>query len=330
MSALGRIRRLLPGLVVLGGAAILARTIGNQVQVLSPLIVAIAVGVLVANTVGIPEWASPGVDRHSLILETGIVLLAARLTVEELVSVGPIVVGLASAAVVFGLVFSEAVAGRLLGVGQPTKSLLAAGASVCGVSAVLAVAGSIDVDETDIAYAVATILLFDAVTLVVYPVLGGLVGLTAKQFGVWAGLSLFSTGPTAAVGFSVSQTAGEWATITKLVRNSFIGVLAVAYAVVHATAVDAADVSVVWNRFPKFLFGFVVVAAIANTLSLSPTTADAIGVTGDWLFTLAFAGLGFDMELRRLKATGSRPVAMVVVHLLTIGAVSLALVLLFL
>mgnify|MGYP006289382063 CR=1 FL=1 len=267
MTARTHARRLLPGLAVLAGAAVVARALGTRFAHLSALVVAIAVGALVAETV----------------------------------------------------------AGRLLDVDGRTTSLLAAGASICGVSAVVAVAGSIDVDETDIAYAVATILLFDAVTLVVYPALGGVLGITGRQFGIWAGLSLFSTGPTAAVGFAMSETAGRWATVTKLVRNSFIGLLAVAYAVRHTAGTgDATDPSELWNRFPKFLLGFLAVAAIANALTLPTATESAIDATGDWLFTLAFAGLGFDLDLASLGAAGARPVALVVAHLATISTLSLA------
>ncbi|RBI59227.1 putative sulfate exporter family transporter [halophilic archaeon] len=324
MTARTHARSLLPGLALLAGVAVVARTLGTRLAHLSPLIVAIAVGALVANTVGVPDWATPGVSRHKLLLETGIVLLGARLTVEELVTTGPLVVVLAAGAVVVGVLFTEAVAGRLLDVDGRTTSLLAAGASICGVSAVVAVAGSIDVDETDITYAVATILLFDAVTLVVFPILGSVLGITGKQFGIWAGLSLFSTGPTAAVGFAMSETAGRWATVTKLVRNSFIGLLAIAYAVRYTAGTgDSTGPTELWNRFPKFLLGFLAVIAIVNAVTLPTSTVAAIDVTGDWLFALAFAGLGFDLDLDSLGAAGMRPVALVVAHLATVSTLSL-------
>ncbi|WP_135305921.1 YeiH family protein [Haloarcula amylovorans] len=320
--------RLLPGLAVLGAIAIVARVIGGATP-LSPLVVAIGSGAAVAATVGAPEWAEPGLDRHKLLLETGIVLLGAQLTLGQLASTGPLVVGLAAGVVVVGVVFTEVV-GRRVGIERRTRSLLAAGASVCGVSAVLAVAGSIDSDEADISYAAGTVLLFDAVTLVVFPILGSMLGLPDRAFGIWAGLSLFSTGPTAAVGFAVSETAGQWATVTKLVRNTFIGFLAVAYALRYAGGGEQADATEIWYRFPKFLVGFLVVAAIVNVGFVGSGTQAVVATVSDWLFTLAFVGLGFELNPRRLRATGLRPIAVVLAHFLTVSLLALVAVTLLL
>jgi uncharacterized integral membrane protein (TIGR00698 family) len=298
----------------------------------SPLIAAIGIGVIVAAVVGVPEWAEPGVDRHKLLLETGIVLLGAQLTVGQLVTTGPLVVGLAIGVVIVGVLFVEIV-GRQVGFESRSRSLLAAGASVCGVSAVLAVAGSIDSDEAEISYAAGTVLLFDAITLVVFPILGAALGLPDRLFGVWAGLSLFSTGPTAAVGFAVSETAGQWATITKLVRNTFIGVLAVAYALYYTS--DTGDTgrtnaTEIWYRFPKFLVGFLLVALLANLGVVDSSAQAAVGTVSDWLFALAFVGLGFELNPRQLQSTGTGPLLVVLaqfitVSLLALGAVTLLL-----
>jgi uncharacterized integral membrane protein (TIGR00698 family) len=316
----GSLRSVVPGLAVLVGLAVVARVVGGAVPAVSPLILAIALGVSLANTVGLPAVAVPGANRHKLILETAIVLLGAQLTFGELLDAGGTIVLLAAVAVVFSVLYLELLARFVFDIGRGARAVLAAGASVCGVSAVLAVAGSIDVEESAVTYAVATILLFDAVTLVVFPAVAPHLGLSSRQFGVWAGLSLFSTGPTAAVGFAVSETAGRWATLTKLVRNSFIGVLAIAYALRHATAsADRVSVSEVWTRFPKFLLGFLAVLAVANLGLLSPAATTSLERTTDWLFTVAFVGLGFDIEVRRLRSAGLRPIALVLVHLLTLG-----------
>ncbi len=317
------LRRYLPGIAVLLGFAVVARVIGGAAAVLSPLIVAIAFGVVVSNTVGVPDWAAAGVDTHKLFLETGIVLLGVRLTFGDLVETGIVVVLLAAGVVLFGVVYLELVARLFFDIKRRARSLLAAGTSVCGVSAVIAVAGAIDADELNVTYAVATILLFDAVTLVVVPPLAGPLGLTDRTFGVWAGLTLFSTGPTAAVGFSVSETAGQWATITKLVRNSFIGVLAVGYAVVYATAgAERTSPREIWTQFPKFLLGFLAVVVIANTGVLSAGSIEAVGTVRSWLFTVAFVGLGLEIALRRLRDVGVKPVVLVGIHLLTVGSLT--------
>jgi len=307
----------LPGLALLAVLGVVARELG-RITPFSPFVVAIVAGVGVAAAVDLPGWIRTGVGQYKLLLETGIVLLGAGLTVTQLVDTGPLVVALAAGVVVFGVILGESI-GRAAGVEPTTRSLLSAGASVCGVSAVLAVAGSISADEADITYAAGTVLLFDAATLLVFPTVGVALGLPDPVYGVWAGLSLFSTGPAAAVGFAVSDVAGQWATVTKLVRNTFIGVLAVGYAVHHATAGgDRPRVREVWYRFPKFLIGFVVVVLIANAGLLDAGARASLGTVSDWLFTVAFVGLGMDLNPRRLRATGLAPIAVVLTQFLII------------
>jgi uncharacterized integral membrane protein (TIGR00698 family) len=319
---MGVFGRMLPGLAVLAILAVIARAIG-AVTPINPLVVAIASGALVATVLSVPVWAEPGLDVHKLLLETGIVLLGAQLALEQLAATGLVVIGLATVVVVTGVLFIELL-GRRAAIEPKTRALLAAGASVCGVSAVLAVAGSVDCDEADISYVAGTVLLFDAVTLIVFPLISTVLGVPDRSFGVWAGLSVFSTGPAAAVGFAVSETAGQWATVTKLVRNSFIGVLAVAYAVYYARDGERADITTVWSRFPKFLVGFLVLAVAVNIGIVDAATQMTLGRAGDWLFTLAFVGLGVELNPRRLRATGLRPVGIILAHLIVVSLAALA------
>lgn len=86
---------------------------------------------------------------------------------------------------------------------------MAAGTGIYGVSAVVAVARSINTDEEPIAYAAGTVLLFDAVSIIAYPAIGTLLSVPDRVFGVWPGLSTFGTGPTVAAGFPYSETAGQ-------------------------------------------------------------------------------------------------------------------------
>ena len=319
------VRTYLPGLALLAGGAVAATLVADAVPGLQPLVVAVALGVGVGNTVGVPEVAEPGVGVDKLFLETGIVLLGAAVAVEEFLAAGPTVLGLVVAVVAGGLLFTEAVARGLFRIGSPTSSLLAAGASICGVSAVVAIGRVLDARGAAVTFAAATILLFDAATLVAFPLAGEWLGLTGRQFGVWAGVSMFSTGPVAAAGFAYSPEAGQWATVTKLARNALLGGVAVAYSVAY-TARSAADPGVrrLWAEFPKFLLGFLIVAAVANSGLLSPAALASIGRVSDALFALAFVGLGLSIRVEDMRAVGAAPVGAVLVHLLAVSAVALA------
>ena len=324
MGLVAAARPYLPGLALLAIGAALSNAVAGAIDGLQPLVVAVAVGALVGNTVGTPDAAEPGVGVDKLFLETGIVLLGAAVVVEEFLAAGPTVLGLVVIAVAGGLLLAELIARVLFRLDGATPSLLAAGASICGVSAVVAIGRVLDARGAAITFAAATVLLFDAITLVAFPLAGEWLGLSSRQFGVWAGVSMFSTGPVAAAGFAHSPEAGQWATVTKLARNSLLGGVAVAYSLAY-TARSATDPGVrrLWAEFPKFLLGFLAVAAIANSGLLSPAALESIGRVSDALFTLAFVGLGLSIRLREMREVGGAAVAAVLVHLLVVSTLAL-------
>lgn len=320
----------LPGVAVLIASAVAARIAASRLPGVDELLLAIVAGVVVTNGVGIPDRYERGVRTHKVWLGAGIVLMGVSLSLETIVRSGPALVLTVGGIAAFTLLLVEALARFPFDVADRLASLLAAGASICGVSAVVAVGGSIDADEEQLAYAAATVLLFDAVTLVVYPAVGQLLELSAQVFGIWAGVSMFSTGPVVAVGFAHSELAGQWATVTKLTRNALIGVVAVGYAVYYARRrVDAGRRSVewreLWDRFPKFVAGFVLLALVAAAGVLTPSQHRSIENAYGWLFLLAFVGLGTELEVRKLKCAGVRPALVVLVTLVTVSVSSLLL-----
>ncbi|NHN49148.1 putative sulfate exporter family transporter [Halostella sp. JP-L12] len=321
-------RRSVPGLLLLVAVAGAATLLGRAIPLVTPLVLAIAVGAVAANVFRIPAWAERGVATHSTLLEAGIILLGASLSVEAIVAAGPVLVGLIVAVVAFGLALVQALS-RAAALGDRMGSLLAAGSSICGVSAIAAVAPVCDADESQIAHAAATILLFDAVTLVAFPAVGSLLDVAPRPFGVWIGLSMFSTGPVAAAGFAHSPVAGKWATMTKLARNALIGVVAVGYSIRYtgrtAGAIDQ-PVRQVWVDFPKFLLGFVLVALLTNVGAIPGWAVDPILTASDALFLLAFAGLGFEIRLGELRNAGVVPVGVVGGYLLVVSALTYLLV----
>ncbi|MGB9986780.1 YeiH family protein [Salarchaeum japonicum] len=315
------VRRRAPGFLVLVAVAALAVAVSRAVGVGSPLLLAVAFGAVAANAFPTPDALAPGLALHGRLLEAGIVALGATLGLGALAAVGPLVLLLVAAVVAASVLVTE-LGARVAGLSRESGSLLAAGASVCGVSAVAAVAGSIDAAEERVAYAAATVLLFDAITLAVFPALGHLLALTPREFGVWAGLAMFSTGPVTAAGFAYGPLAGQWATVTKLVRNTAIGVLALFYAVGHADA--DRPLRALTSGIPGFLVGFLALAALAATGVLPAPVRSGFDALSEACFLLAFAGLGFDLRLDAFRTAGLRPVAVVATTLLVVGTLSLA------
>lgn len=328
MVIVGALRRLAPGLGVLIGLGLLARGIAAMIPLGSHLVVVIVLGVLVANTVGVPDWAEYGVGTHDLWLEVGIVLMGVTIALERIVDAGLRVLLVVGAAVCVTILTVEVLSRELFDIPEKIGSLLAAGSSICGVSAIAAVAGSIKPDQQQIAYAAATVLLFDAVTLVVYPVVGHVLGLSDAVFGIWAGTTMFSTGPVTAAGFAYSRTAGEWAVLVKLTRNTLIGVVAVGYALYYSRR-GATGATVdhtwryLWESFPKFVIGFVALMILGSAGVLSDPQIETLDNASSWLFLVAFAGLGLSIDVGELRESGTRPVAVVSVSLIVVSSLTL-------
>ncbi len=318
------VRRRVPGVALLVLIAALAVVLGRHLPFLTPLILAIVVGALLANTVGVPTWAGPGVATSSILLEVGIVLLGAQLPLGPLLDAGPVVLVLVATVVITGVLIVTALV-RETELNDRLGSLLAAGSSICGVSAIAAVAPLCDADDAQIAHAAATIILFDAITLVTFPALGHFLDLGPQFFGIWVGLAMFSTGPVAAAGFAFSPVAGQWATVTKLARNAFIGVVAVWYSLRYASKASQGyrdSASTLLADFPWFLVGFGALVVVANSGVLSQPTLDGFASASDGLFLLAFAGLGAEMHLREMRRAGSVPVAVVGANLIAVAAIA--------
>jgi len=179
-------------------------------------------------------------------------------------------------------------------------------------------------------YAAGVVLLVDAITIVVYPGSSGRVlDLSGVVFGVWAGVSMLSTGPVVAVGFAHSEVAGQWATMTKLARNALIGAVALGYAWYYTRRGSGGSVSfaTLWSKFPKFVVGFIAFIVLASVGVFSPEQQASIANAVDWLFLLAFVGLGTEIRIESLRRTGVAPILVVFAAILVVSVLSLTVLL---
>ncbi len=157
---------------------------------------------------------------------------------------------------------------RGFGLAPKLVSLLSVGASVCGVSAIIATQGAIEADEEDSSIAIAAILALGAISLFVFPMVGHALHLSDRAYGVWTGLAVDNTAETAAAGALYSDAAGKIAVLTKTCRNALIGFVVLGYALYWASKGQAAGIgnkaAFLWNRFPKFVLGFLLISLLAT------------------------------------------------------------------
>jgi len=296
---------------------------------------AIVFGLLVTNTVGLHRVFRPGVQTYEFWLKVGIVALGVRFVLGDIVKLG----GISLVQILVDMVVAGAIilaAARLFGLSGKLGSLLAIGTSICGVSAIVATKGAIRARNSDVGYAIAAILALGAVALFTLPLLGHGIGLTDHEFGLWAGLAVDNTAETTATGYLYSEQAGKIAVLVKSTRNALIGFVVLGFALYWASRGQAdhiapglrARASFIWEKFPKFVLGFLAVSAIATAGWLRKGQSANIANVSKWAFLLTFAGVGLNTNIRELVRTGWRPLLVAVVGLVVVAAVSLGLVLL--
>ena len=290
---------------------------------------AILLGLLVSNSFGVAAIFRPGVATYELWLKLGIVLVGARFLLQDVLHIG----GLSLALVAVELVLSLSVMtvlGRIFHLPPKLTSLLAIGSSICGVTAIMAAQGAIDPDEEDTSTAIAAILTLGAIALFTFPAIGHLLHMGQQAYGMWAGLAVDNTAESIVTGSLFGPEAGRWAVLAKTARSSFIGFVVLGYAVFWASKGQAEHVAnkplFLWQKFPKFILGFLTISAFATGGFFTHPQLDNLSNLSRWAFLPAFAGVGLRTNLKDLVGQGWRPLIVGVLGEVFIAIITLGLV----
>jgi uncharacterized integral membrane protein (TIGR00698 family) len=339
-SQVGRIVELIPGLLLLlvvgyGGKfieqSIAAYTKSHHITFpnIEYVLWAIVIGLIIANTVGIPRIFQAGVATYEFWLKAGIVLLGSRFLLGDVLHLGGISLLLVAVALTLSLTFMHLL-GRTFKLKPKLTSLLAIGSAICGVSAIIAAKPSIDADDEDASYAIAAILALGAISLFTFPLIGHSLHLSDKAYGLWAGLAVDNTAEATAAGALYSDAAGKVAVLAKTTRNALIGFVVLAYAIYWASRGEAHAVSnkalFLWQKFPKFVLGFLLISLLATVGFFTKPQLVSVANLSRWAFLLTFAGVGLRTNLRELGKQGWRPFAVGAIGEVFIALVTLGLV----
>jgi uncharacterized integral membrane protein (TIGR00698 family) len=324
-------RRLVPGLFLTATIAAAAFGLRNLsgITALSPLIVAIVLGIAFHNTVGTPAAYKPGVAfSMRRVLRFAIILLGLQLSLSQVVEVGG--AGLAIIASTLAATFLFTVwLGRRLGVDRKLAELIAAGTSICGASAVVATNTVTRASDEDVAYAVACVTVFGSASMLLYPVLEGLLQLTPHAFGLWAGASIHEIAQVVAAAFQNGVDSGNFAMIAKLSRVMLLAPMILALGCFSAGKPQTDHIEGSKRRsvpVPWFVLGFVAMMLL-NSLDVIPHPEKAWVVqTTTFLLTVALAAMGLETDVGKLRAKGGKPLLVGAGSWLFISAFSLVLV----
>ncbi len=279
---------------------------------------AIFVGMLIANTIGTPQWVKPALEVEFYI-KTGLVLLGAEVLFNKIIAIG--VPGIFVAWVVTPIVLiSTFIFGQKV-LKIPSKTLnivISADMSVCGTSAAIATAAACRAKKEELTTAIGLSLVFTAIMMIVMPMIIKATGMPYILGGAWMGGTIDATGAVAAAGAFLSEKALYVAATIKMIQNVLIGVTAFGVAVYWCTRVECEAGRTVgwgeiWNRFPKFVLGFLAASVIFSWLytylgeDAGFTMVDQGVLRGftrgfrGWFFCLSFAAIGLATNFRELR-----------------------------
>lgn len=339
---------------VLGEAMLAARGLSGASPI-SGVPVAIVLGLALRNLLPLPASLAPGLKFcTTTLLRLGIVLVGIKLSVVEMARLGVAGVPVVLVAITVGLVFVTWF-NRLLGLPPRLGTLIAAGTSICGVTAIVSTAPAIEADEREVAYAVANVVAFGLFGMLVYPYLAHALLPGSAAIGLFLGTAVHDTSQVVGAALTYRQIYADdavlrVATVTKLTRNLFLAAVIPLLTWWHARERGVAGgrgAATSWRTLvPSFVLGFVGMAlvrslgdAMLGRTSLAfgvwdgPAWSTLTSMVGDtagarWLLGTAMAAVGLNTSFHVFRGVGLKPFAVGMAGALVVGAAGFAMALL--
>ena len=347
MSRLPSAARLVPGLLLCVAVTVVASLLqAAEVRLagepyLEALVLAILLGVAIrtAWTPGARFRAGIGFSARTL-LEVAVVLLGASVSARTVMALGPALLGGIVLVVAVAIASSYAIC-RALGLPRRMAILVACGNSICGNSAIAAVAPVIGADGDDVASSIAFTAVLGVVVVLLLPLLVPILAMSLTQYGVLAGLTVYAVPQVLAATLPIGALSNQVGTVVKLVRVLMLGPVVLALSLLTrrlrdepdeaAPAVTAGDRPrrgrpALHELVPWFIVGFLLVLALRSAGVIPAGLLRPLALAANLLTTVSMAALGLGVDVRVVAQAGVRVTAAVTLSLLVLGAISLGLI----
>jgi len=310
---------------------------------ISSVLVAILLGIAVRNTIGVPENCLIGI-RFTLtkLLRLGIILVGIKLSIVDVIKLGAMGIPVVITCIGAGLVFITWF-GRVMRLPPRLSFLIAAGTSICGVTAIVSTAPAMDAEEREVSYAVSLIAIFGMLGMLIYPYLARMLLSTSEQIGLFLGTAIHDTSQVVGAAIAYREVFRDdrvlqAATVTKLTRNLFLALVIPLLTYTHFRDKSGKDESriSVYKLFPLFVLGFIAMAAFRSTGDFmwnSPSWKNLTNEIGDvwgsrYLLGTAMAAVGLGTSFSTFKGIGFRPLLVGFAGALIVGIMGFSLALL--
>lgn len=269
-------------------------------------------GNLLSKAFTIKEVIKPGI-KTELFLKIGLILMGAGINLSLLVTAagGAIIQALIMITSVF--FFTYWLAGKF-GMDDKLRAVMATALSVCGVSAAIAAAGAVIAKKEQVTYVATLVILVALPMMVITPLVAGALHMPDAVAGAWFGGNIDTTAAVVGAGTIYGDQAQKVATIVKSVQNALIGVVAFLLALAYATKSENGEkkqrpsAKMIWDRFPKFVVGFVIASILFTLGVIDGGKGTAIDAIKNWAFVLAFVCMGMELSISEFKKMGWKPV----------------------
>ncbi len=276
---------------------------------LEAVIFSLIIGLVISNCFKLPDWFKETLSTE-LYVKIGLILLGTTVIFGDILKAG--LLGLVQAlAVVLSVWYFAFWICKKLKIDKEMSLMLSSAVSICGVSAAIATSGAIKGDSKKLSYVISLVLITAIPMMIFMPYMAEWMGLSQEVTGAWLGGSIDTTGAVVASGSLVGERALEISTIVKFSQNVLLGLAAFAISIYWTysksvddeTKRDKPTLKIIWERFPKFVLGFVL-ASLLFSFVVSPEKIDAVkgslkNLQGLW-FTLAFTSIGLETNFKDL------------------------------
>ncbi|MBO4427032.1 MAG: putative sulfate exporter family transporter [Bacteroidales bacterium] len=310
-----KIRKFLPAFVVLFVVAVAVRLISAEFTLnryLEWAFWALIVGLLISNTVGVPQWLKPAI-RTEFYIKTGLVIMGFSVLFSNIAKFGLYGLGIAWIVTPIVIIFMWWFGTKVLKMdNKPLVITLASATSVCGTSAAIATGAASRCKKEDLGLAISISIIFTILMMVFEPMIIRACGMNALMGGSLIGGTVDSTGAVVLAGNALGPEAEQAAVLVKSIQNILIGFIAFFVALFFATRIDKnpgekVGAIEIWNRFPKFIIGFFVASLVASFVIMPLCGGSEVGAINkvldqykNWAFVLAFTSIGLDTNFKEI------------------------------
>lgn len=273
---------------------------------LETVLFSLLIGLFIRNIIKVPDWLKSGIQSEFYI-KIGLVMLGASVLFSEIMKAG--FFGLLQAIIVVVSVWYFAFwFAKKMKIDEELSIMMASAVSICGVSAAIATAGAIKGDGKKLSYAVSLVLIISIPMMIFMPLIARWLGLSDEVTGAWLGGTIDTTGAVVASGTIAGDVALKFSTIIKFSQNILLGVAAFLISIYWTykqvgknKETEKPTLKIIWERFPKFVLGFIIVSLVFSFV-VSPETAEITGKTiksyqSLW-FNLAFICIGLETRFK--------------------------------